>query len=141
LRVMKIVGVVLFVFAVYFAFDTIDGIAREFEHQPEEFTPVPVDPEQPEYISMIATAYCIDGTTATGTQTRLGVAASKKEWFGRTAKVYKNDGGNVGELIGTYTVEDTGGRSIRNGSVIDLWMPTESECRQFGRKTVYVVIE
>lgn len=139
---MKIVGIVLFVFAFYFAFDTIDGIAREFEHHPEEFTPVPVDPgELPEYRSMIATAYCIDGTTATGTHTRPGVCASKREWFGRTAKVYRNDGGNVGELIGTYTIEDTGGRPIRNGSVIDLWMPTESECKQFGRKTVYVVIE
>ena len=142
MRVMKIVGVVLFVFAFYFAFDTIDGIAREFEHHPEEFTPVPVDPkEPPEYRSMIATAYCLTGLTATETQARPGIAASKREWFGKTAKVYRNDGGNVGELIGTYVIEDTGGRAIRNGSVIDIWLPTEAECKQFGRKTVYVVIE
>ena len=105
-----------------------DGIAREFEHQPEEFTPVPVDPkEPPEYRSMIATAYCLTGLTATETQARPGIAASKREWFGRTAKVYRNDGGNVGELIGTYVIEDTGGRAIRNGSVIDIWLPTEAE--------------
>lgn len=137
---LKIVFIVLTVFALYFAFDTVVGLAREFEENEKEFTRMD-EAIMPEYHSMIATAYCLNGTTATGTQTRPGVAASKREWFGKTAKVYKNDQGNIGELIGVYTIEDTGGRPIRNRSVIDLWMPTREECMAFGRKTVYVVIE
>lgn len=94
-----------------------------------------------EYHSMIATAYCLNGTTATGTHTRQGIAASKREWFGKTARIYWNDNGAPGDLIGEYTIEDTGGAPIRNGSVIDIWMPTEDECFQFGRRLVLVEIE
>jgi len=92
-----------------------------------------------EVVQMQATAYCLNGTTATGTKTRIGVAASKPEWFGRKVAVYSKDKeGNPAEMIGEYTIEDTGGKPIRNGSVIDLWFPTYDECIQFGRKEVYV---
>lgn len=94
-----------------------------------------------DYHSMIATAYCLNGTTATGTATREGIAASKLEWFGKTARVYWNDNGVPGELIGEYTIEDTGGTPIRNGSVIDIWLPTYEECVQFGRRLVLVEVE
>lgn len=90
--------------------------------------------------SMIATAYCLDGTTATGTHTRQGIAASKREWFGKTVRVYWNDNGQPGSLIGEYVIEDTGGRPIRNGSVIDIWMPTAEECFDFGRRLVLVEV-
>ena len=93
------------------------------------------------YHSMIATAYCLNGTTATGTATRDGIAASKREWFGKTARVYWNDNGEPGELIGEYTIEDTGGTPIRNGSVIDIWLPSYEECMQFGRRLVLVEVE
>ena len=95
---------------------------------------------QIELHSMVATAYCLNGTTATGTQTRSGIAASKREWFGKTVRVYWNDGGQAGSLIGEYVIEDTGGRPIRNGSVIDIWMPTKEECMQFGRRCVLVEV-
>lgn len=95
---------------------------------------------QTEMHSMIATAYCLNGTTATGTQTRVGIAAAKREWFGKTVRVYWNDGGVAGSLIGEYVIEDTGGRPIRNGSVIDIWMPTADECFQFGRRCVVVEV-
>lgn len=92
-----------------------------------------------EVVQMQATAYCLNGTTATGTQTRIGVAASKPEWFGRKVAVYrKGKDGYPAEKIGEYTIEDTGGKPIRNGSVIDLWFPTYDECIQFGRKNVFV---
>ena len=95
----------------------------------------------PKYYKMQATAYCIDGTTATGTHTRVGVAASKRSWFGKTVTVYLQDeNGNAGELIGTYIIEDTGSSPIRRGKVIDIWMPTEDECMQFGRKNVIVYV-
>ena len=38
-------------------------------------------------------------------------------------------------------IEDTGGSSIRKGRVIDIWLPTEEECKQFGRRPVLVEIE
>lgn len=142
---MKYVTVVLIVFAIWFAFDTIAGLAAEFEEHDQDslsgsIAQVVPDPE-PVYHSMIATAYCLKGLTATETQARPGIAASKREWFGKTAKVYRNVDGKPGELIGVYTIEDTGGRPIRNGSVIDIWLPTEDECFQFGRKLVLVEIK
>lgn len=130
--------IVLAIIFLYTAFDTAVGLAREFEHDGSE---VEVIRETREYHSMIATAYCIDGITASNTHTRPGICASKREWFGKTAKIYRNVDGHPGELIGVYTIEDTGGRPIRNGSVIDIWLPTEDECFQFGKKLVLVTIE
>lgn len=137
---MKYVTIVLAVFAFIYALDTISAIAAEFEEHGQDILSGNTEPE-PVYHSMIATAYCLTGSTATGTTPRAGIAASKREWFGKTVRVYKNQDGNIGELIGTYVIEDTGGKTIQNGSVIDIWLPTEEECKQFGRKTVYVVVE
>lgn len=133
---VKLFAIVTTLFVFCFVYDTISGLAREFEEHPYEIT----SEHPPKYKSMIATAYCIDGTTASGTHTRQGIAAAKKEWIGKTAKVYRNANGSVGELIGEYVIEDTGGESIQNGSVIDIWMPTRDECLQFGRRLVYVEI-
>ena len=92
------------------------------------------------YIEMQATAYCIDGTTATGTHTRRGICAGKREWFGKTAVVYADNHGEIGDLIGIYKVEDTGGDPIRNGKVLDIWVPSYDEAIQFGRQKVHVYI-
>lgn len=89
---------------------------------------------------MTATAYCLNGTTATGTQTRHGVAAGKREWFGKTVRVYHNNDGAPGDLIGEYVIEDTGGSPIRKGHVIDIWMSTRDECMNFGKRSVLVEI-
>ena len=95
---------------------------------------------QEEYISMTATAYCIDGTTATGTHTRSGICAGKREWFGKTAVVYADNHGEIGDLIGIYKVEDTGGSTIRSGKVLDIWVPSYEEAIQFGRRKVHVYL-
>lgn len=79
------------------------------------------------------TAYCIDGTTASGKHTREGIVAGKKEWIGMTVILYDE---NM-EYIGTYEVLDTGGKKIRQGKVIDIWLPTYDECIQFGRQKGY----
>lgn len=124
-----------------FATDTILGLAREFEHGLESKIEKPEGEAQAhKYHSMIATAYCLTGSTATGTTPRSGIAASKPAWFGKTVNIYWNDGGKPGSLIGTYVVEDTGGAPIRNGSVIDVWLPTEDECFEFGRRCVLVEV-
>lgn len=96
---------------------------------------------QPNFYKMQATAYCLTGSTATGTQVRPGIAASKPEWFGKVASIYLQDeNGNAGEFLGNYIIEDTGGRNIQKGKVIDIWMPTEDECFAFGRRNVIVYI-
>lgn len=91
------------------------------------------------FIPMTAKAYCIDGITASGSHTRKGICASKPEWIGLTAMIYKDNHGELGEFLGYYEIKDTG-RSVRNGKVIDIWLPTESECKQFGKKKVLVVL-
>jgi len=102
------------------------------EQKPEE--------EIPQGVKMLATAYCINGTTATGTQTRVGIAASKPAWFGKTISVYQLKDGKPSTLIGKYVVEDTGGENIQNGKVIDIWLPTYEECKVFGCKRVVVYL-
>ena len=121
------------------ALDAMGSVTPDLERE-KYLDANPPEEEKPVYHSMIATAYCLDGTTATGTHTRSGIAASKREWFGKIAKVYWNDGGQPGSLMGEYIIEDTGGRAIRNGSVIDIWMPTAQECFDFGRRVVFVEI-
>lgn len=93
-----------------------------------------------EFIPMTATAYCINGTTATGTHTRKGICAGSPEHYGEVAMVYKrNKDGSLGDFIGFYECEDTGGAPIRKGKVLDIWLPTYEECKQFGNPKVYVV--
>ena len=134
---LLIVATLVFMFAT----DTILGFAREFEHGFESKIEKPEgETQEHKYHSMIATAYCLTGSTATGTTPRTGIAASKPAWFGKTVRVYWNDGGKPGSLIGTYTIEDTGGAPIRNGSVIDVWLPSEDECFEFGRRCVLVEV-
>lgn len=139
---MKMLFVIFFVAVMfYLATDTVVGVAREFEHGIEDSRVEKPQLPDSEWHSMIATAYCLTGITATNTKARLGIAASKREWFGKKAMVYWNDNGSPGELIGEYTIEDTGGEPIQNGSVIDIWLPTESECFAFGRRLVLVKIK
>lgn len=92
------------------------------------------------FIPMTAKAYCDIGTTADGSYTRKGICAAKPEWIGLTAAIYLNDNGQPGKFLGYYEIKDTGGRSIRNGKVIDIWLPTYDECITFGKKSVLVVL-
>lgn len=94
----------------------------------------------PEMTDMYATAYCINGQTATGCYTRPGICAGKREWFGKTLAVYLDDNGEVGEFLGYYECLDTGGETIRTGRVLDIWMPTESECFAFGSRRIWITV-
>ena len=132
------VGVFLFIYAVL----AIDATAMEIASEIKDTKAAEAHAKMmTEFHSMIATAYCLSGKTATGTDARLGIAASKREWFGKTARVYWNDNGEPGDLIGEYIIEDTGSEPIRNGSVIDIWLPTYDECMEFGRRLVLVEVE
>lgn len=89
---------------------------------------------QPTLIKMHATAYCLDGITASGKPVRKGICASgHKDWIGKTVIVYQRlPGDEVGKLIGIYEIEDTGCKE----SVLDIWMPDLDECQDF-MNTVY----
>lgn len=82
--------------------------------------------------------------------------AGMVKWLGRSVEVYKcNSDGSAGSYIGTYTFDDTGygaesgygsskilkGRTvgtIENGTCIDFYHNTESECYKYGRRDVYI---
>lgn len=75
-----------------------------------------------------ATAYCLDGMTASGTAVRKGICASgHRDWLGKTCILYQRlPDGRVGDMIGIYEIEDTGCKE----TVIDVWCP-EDECQDF----------
>ena len=91
-----------------------------------------------------ATAYCISGTTASGTiTTENRTVAGQRKDFGKNVHIWIDDGS--GEIkpenfIGSYVIEDTGGEPIRNGRVLDIYMPEYEDCKQFGgQKIIYFV--
>lgn len=103
----------------------------------------PKQTDAAELLNINATAYCVSGTTATGTQTTEGrTIAGHPDWYGRTAYVWEDKGNGIEmeNLIGVFTVEDTGkkGGSVRNGGTVDIYMTDYDRCIQFGRKNVYV---
>ena len=72
-----------------------------------------------------ATVYSLEGKTAMGTRTRIGVCATgNRELLGKLVAVYqRKPDDSLGELIGIYSVEDTGCKS----NVIDIWCPKEHQ--------------
>lgn len=87
------------------------------------------------------TAYCDVGTTSTGYEIPSDGSMSKKiaafspEMAGYVAVVTMPDGTNQ-----CFEIVDTGSVScgIRTGEVMDLWMPTEHQCNEFGRQVLNV---
>ena len=107
-----------------------------------------------QFISVDSTAYynsnnsyCADGTWPTP-----GVLAGKREWLGRSVKLYDKNK----KYMGTYTFHDVGygqstgyGKSrllkgktlgtIETGECIDIFFNTYNECISYGRRRVYMV--
>jgi 3D (Asp-Asp-Asp) domain-containing protein len=79
-----------------------------------------------------ATAYCLQGRTAMGHGVRRGIIAADPRVLRLGSTVAVEGGG----YSGTYLVSDTGGRI--KGNKIDIWMPSCSEARKFGRRTVSI---
>jgi len=82
--------------------------------------------------SFIATAYCLKGRTAMGSGVRRGVIAADPRVLKLGSQVLLGGGSYTGQ----YTVADTGG-GIK-GRRIDIWVPSCSEARRFGRRTVLI---
>lgn len=104
-------------------------------------TPVKAETE---FYTAKATAYCLKGTTATGTPVTEGrTVASKPEWYGKTMIMYEDDGDGLiksENYIGTYVVEDTGGEPVRKGYVIDVFIPDLQTAKNFGCKQVIFIL-
>ncbi len=76
------------------------------------------------------TAYCLTrSTTRRGRYVRAGIVAADPRLFplSRYVELYVE-----GRYLGRFLVDDTG-RLIK-GNIIDIWMPTCSEARRFGRR-------
>lgn len=81
-----------------------------------------------------ATAYCIDGETASGAQTRRGIVAADPDVMPLGSRIRVE--GLDGALSRTYDVEDTG-RLIK-GRAIDIFMHSCDDAKEFGRRPARV---
>ena len=90
-------------------------------------TRLKAQPGEPVAVSI--TAYCLRGTTRTGTQVRDGIVAADPRVFPLNSEIELriND-----RSLGLFKIEDTG--LLIKGPKIDLWLASCAEARIFGRK-------
>lgn len=84
--------------------------------------------------SFRATAYCLQGRTATGGSVRRGIVAADRRVLPLGSRIQIE----AGSYSGIYTVADTGGAV--KGRILDIWVPSCVEAVRFGRKTVKVSV-
>lgn len=82
--------------------------------------------------SFTATAYCLQGRTATGGSVRRGIVAADPRVLPLGTRINLN----AGTYSGSYVVADTGGAV--KGKKLDIWVPSCTEARRFGRRSVGV---
>ena len=82
--------------------------------------------------SFSATAYCLQGRTATGGSVRRGIVAADPRVLPLGTRINLN----AGTYSGSYVVADTGGGV--KGKKLDIWVPSCTEARRFGRRSVGV---
>jgi 3D (Asp-Asp-Asp) domain-containing protein len=87
-----------------------------------------------EMVNFHATAYCLKGRTASGVHTRPGIIAADPRVLPLGTVVHLK----AGRYTGTYTVMDTGGRI--KGRLVDVYVPTYREAREFGRRQVKIKV-
>lgn len=89
-----------------------------------------VDPDTADHQDFVATAYSIDGRTASGAYTRRGVIAADPRVLPLGTVVHIRSG----RYTGRYTVLDTGAKI--KGRIVDIYIPSYREAKQFGRRKV-----
>ena len=82
-----------------------------------------------------ATAYCLQGITKQGDKVARGIIAVDPEVIPLGSLVYI---GGSKKVSGYYLASDTG--KVIKGSIIDIWMPTCYEARDWGRRKITVII-
>jgi 3D (Asp-Asp-Asp) domain-containing protein len=82
-----------------------------------------------------ATAYSIEGTTASGVPARSGVVAADPAVLPLGTRIRVHD---AGPYSGKYVVSDTG-RAIK-GNDIDIYLRDDAEAKRFGKRPVRVEV-
>ncbi len=93
-------------------------------------------PHTAEPRTFVATAYCHDGRTASGAETRGGIVAADPGVLPIGTEIRVS--GLTRGHDGVYRVLDTGAR-VR-GRRIDLFMESCAEAKRFGKQAVHVAI-
>ncbi len=116
--------------------DTNRQTAKKAESNEVETQDIDVDVEDEagNMRSFRATAYCLRGRTASGGSVRRGIVAADSRVLPLGTRITMD----AGKYSGTYLVADTGG-AVR-GNKLDVWVPSCSEARTFGRRTVKVKV-
>ena len=83
----------------------------------------------------IATAYSVEGTGASGRWSHPGTVAADRKVLPLNSRIRIY---GAGQYSGEYTVEDTGGKV--DGHHIDVYMPSRTEAKRFGRQRVKVLV-
>lgn len=101
---------------------------------PKPVNPAPRKParlmaELGEPVQVSVTAYCLKGTTRSGTGVREGIVAADPRVFPLNSEIELKIGG---KSLGLFKVEDTG--LLIKGRKIDIWLENCGEARSFGRK-------
>jgi 3D (Asp-Asp-Asp) domain-containing protein len=83
----------------------------------------------------IATAYSVEGTGSSGKWSHPGTVAADRSILPLNSRIRIY---GAGRYSGEYTVEDTGGKV--DGHHIDVYMPSQTEAKKFGRQRVKVLV-
>jgi 3D (Asp-Asp-Asp) domain-containing protein len=102
---------------------------------PPPAPPPPLQRQAPTTTPFEATAYSVEGQTASGAQTRPGIVAADPNVLPMGSRIRVRGAGNYD---GEYTVKDTG-RQIK-GRAIDIYIANDAEAKRFGRKNVTVEV-
>lgn len=100
-------------------------------HDGLNFQSPPPDGKASFQLKVEARSYCMGGFTSRGAPTRVGVVAVDPAVIPFGSKIYVPG-------YGWGTALDTGG-AIR-GNSIDIWMPTYSQCMQWGVRSITVKV-
>ncbi len=92
--------------------------------------------------TFIATAYCLTGTTSTGTYTTVGRTLAVNPGiipYGTHVWIYLEDG----TFVGDYYAEDTGANMMEHPYVVDIYMGEDSydACINWGAQRVLIYVE
>jgi 3D (Asp-Asp-Asp) domain-containing protein len=114
------------------------ALAACAKHPPAPPPPVAAAPTPtavPKMQRFEATAYTIEGKTASGERTRHGIVAADPKVLPIGTRIRVSD---AGSYSGEYEVADTG-RTIK-GNEIDIYIENGAEARRFGRRNVQVEV-
>lgn len=95
----------------------------------------PPPPPPPKMETFEATAYSIEGKTASGTHVREGICAADPAVLPLGSRIRVHE---AGAYSGEYLVSDTG-RTIK-GREIDIYIADDAAAKRFGRQTVRVEV-